>query len=74
MKVSELKILLKDVDPNAYVVVNGNVVNGIEVISGKVYEGYMNDYFRENNKNKHNALVFTKWEELCDGNVEKVRV
>lgn len=69
MTVKDLIALLKDIDPKTYIVINGEVIQGIKLLDGRVKDGYYNHTFVTTQKsvNRDKALVFTRLVELTDG-------
>lgn len=71
MTVGELQELLSGVDKKAVVVIDGQVVHGIEVVHGRVSDGYYNERFTEvpQHKARNVAVRFTHFTELSTGEV-----
>jgi hypothetical protein len=71
MQVRELIARLQRVDPDAHVVVAGEIVHGIELRLGRIETGYYNPVFIPG-KGKDTALVFLANSELSTGEVVSV--
>jgi hypothetical protein len=68
MKVRELKQLLDGFDDNAFVVINGIVVAGIEEIHGRSGgDKHWPDTFRKVDAGRDKAVVFLVHAEFSDG-------
>lgn len=68
MRVRELMELLKGVDDNAFVVVGGKVVVGLEQVDGRVGgDKHWPDTFRRVAGGRDKAVVFLKYTEFSDG-------
>ena len=73
MRVHELLVLLKDMDRNAYVVINDRVVASIEEIRGRVGgPNHWPDTFRRVDGGRDKAIVFLRRAELSDGSQELI--
>lgn len=70
MNVKELIEKLQNMDPNAHVVISGDVVRGIEQRTGQYKKDYYNDTFILHRNGKNNAILFTKYTEFSDGIVD----
>ena len=69
LTVSNLIEILKKQPRDALVVIENDVVIGVDLQTGKLRDGYYNPEFRENPKGKIKALRFTKRTELSTGEV-----
>jgi len=68
MQVKELLEELKKVPPDAYVVVAGDIIHGIEVFQGRIEIGYYNPVFITG-KGHDKAIKFCANAELSTGEV-----
>lgn len=71
LTVGELKRLIAYMPDSAFVVIGGEIVNGVALVTGReaAVGGYYNPIFNEAAKGKEKALMFTKCSELSNGEV-----
>jgi hypothetical protein len=69
MKVGELIALLTKLPKNSPVVVAGDEIYGVEVVRGRMKQGYFGRFFTKNSKGKVDAVMFTKLTEFSTGEV-----
>lgn len=75
MTVEELIEFLKDAPRDAHVVINGEIVVGAIVMTGKVKRNFMfSDHFTVTDKGKEHALMFTHHTESSDGSYGLTRI
>lgn len=73
MNVKELIEQLKLVDQKLTVMVHGDEVTGVEVVIGKITQGYYGKEFEANPKSRKNILTFTHLHEISTGEVVPTR-
>jgi hypothetical protein len=67
--------ILADMDRKAVLVVNGQLVEGIEgPVAGRIREGHLAEHFVRTETGRDKAVYFTKDEEMSDGVVRRTRV
>jgi hypothetical protein len=67
--IGDLKRLIANAPDDGVIAISGSVVNGAQLVPGRVGEGYYNPNFREAAKGKVIGLVFTHWSEQSNGEV-----
>ena len=71
LQVKDLKKLLEDCSDNDYIVISGDVMQSVEIVTGRMREdGYLNPRFSRTPKGKDKAIMFKRFTELSDGTIE----
>lgn len=62
---------IKSLPDDAPVVINGELVNGVEIVQGRINaeDGYFSKRFSRTPKGKTKGIVFTRWTELSNGEI-----
>jgi hypothetical protein len=68
--VKDLIDQLQKLDQNLLVMINNEEVTGVEIVAGKIMDGYFGKFMVRNDKSRTKAVTFTHLHELSSGDVE----